>query len=99
MKKYRHGDVIINECSGIPDGATKAEGLVLALGEVSGHSHRISEGAAELFKFEDKMYLKVQSEIGKLVHEEHKALEIPSGTYEIIIQREYEPDGWKYVAD
>ena len=101
MKKekcYRHGDVIIKAVREIPLGAVKQSCCVLALGEVTGHSHRIESGAA-LWAFEDKRYLEVQKELACLVHEEHKALEIPQGTYEIIIQREYEPEGWRYVTD
>lgn len=100
LKKYRHGDVIIVEVDRMPKG--KGEELkhtTLAEGEVTGHSHRISEGVAKLTKFDDRMYLRVQSDIAKLVHEEHHALSLPQGEYEIKIQREYSPEGWRYVAD
>lgn len=97
MKKYRHGDVIITEVGEVR--GDKLDHLTLALGEVTGHSHRISEGVATLFAFDDKKYLEVQSELAVLTHEEHKALELPRGKYEIVIQREYKPEGWSYVAD
>ena len=61
--------------------------------------HRISEGVANLFEFNEKMYLKVQSEIAVLKHEEHHCLNIPQGDYEIIIQKDYSPEGWKKVID
>ena len=99
MKKenYRHGDVII-----MPTKDVKGElqdKNVLAEGEVTGHSHQITKGNAQLFKYSDKAYLKVKSEIAALTHEEHKKIELPAGDYEVIIQRDYIPDGWKKVVD
>jgi hypothetical protein len=96
-KTYRQGDVII-----IPTKELKGEQLkhlTLAEGEVTGHSHQISDGVAALFKFDDEMYLKVTSERATLSHEEHGPIELLQGDYKVIIQREYSPDGWKYVAD
>ena len=40
---YRHGDVLIAEVGSIPKGAVKRPHLVLAEGEMTGHSHRIAE--------------------------------------------------------
>lgn len=98
MKKiYRHGDVIIKEVDGVK--GERKDHLTLAEGEVTGHSHRISEGEASLFQFDEQVYLEIQSDLALLIHEEHSALQLPRGSYEVIIQREYEPDGWRYVAD
>lgn len=99
MKAYRHGDVIIREVKLIPAEAKPRKDLVLAEGEVTGHSHRITSGAAQMFGYHDEMYLKIQSEIACLTHEEHKKIELPAGDYEVIIQKDYEPDGWKKVVD
>lgn len=101
MEKYRHGDVLIERIEKLPPkkNLTEQKHLTLAEGEVTGHSHRISEGAGKLFKFDDRMFLKVQSEIATLVHEEHHALTLPQGDYEIKIQREYSPEGWRRVQD
>lgn len=98
MKAYRHGDVIIREIEAVK--GDKLDHLTLAEGEVTGHSHRIIEGVAALFKFDDELYLDIQSELATLSHEEHKALELPQGKYEIIIQREYDDaKEWRKVAD
>lgn len=96
-KPFRHGDVLLIPVDKI-DGE-KQKDLILARGEVSGHSHQITEGNAALFKFNEKMYLKVKSKFALLSHEEHKALQIPQGEWEIKIQRDYEPKGWKRVED
>jgi hypothetical protein len=34
-----------------------------------------------------------------LTHEEHQLIAIPKGDWMVRIQREYEPEGWRYVAD
>lgn len=97
---FRHGDVILRRLSDDEKiQGEKQKHLTLAEGEVTGHSHRISKGKGELFKFNDKMFLKIQSKIACLTHEEHKKIELPAGDYEVIIQREYTPDGWKKVTD
>lgn len=97
---YRHGDVIIKQIEKKPTKAKKLDTLILAEGEATGHYHRISEGEAALYSYDDKKYLEIQSEIGLLTHEEHKALELPHGTYEIIIQREYDDEQeWRNVID
>lgn len=99
MYLARHGDVIIRQVTEIPQEAKKENHLTLALGEITGHSHRIEDSAAALFKYNDKMYLRVQSDLGFLRHEEHKEIQIPKGDYEIIIQRDYTPKGWEKVID
>lgn len=101
MKNYRHGDVIVRQVRSIPKGAVekKVKKIVLAEGEVTGHSHQISSGAAKLFIFNDKAYLQVKSKIAALTHEEHSRIELPAGNYEIEIQQDYEPKGWQKVVD
>lgn len=100
-KIYRHGDVIIRSVKAIPKMAKqeKVKKVVLAEGEVTGHSHQISEGVAKLFRFEEKTYLRVTSKRAALTHEEHKRIDLPAGDYEVIIQRDYEPKGWQKVVD
>lgn len=97
-KNYRHGDVIVIPAK-IPAKAEKQKGLTLAEGEVTGHSHQISSGKAVMFKFDDKTYLRVTSPLAALTHEEHKQIDLPAGDYEVVIQQDYEPDGWKKVRD
>lgn len=80
-------------------GMKKLKHLTLAEGEVTGHAHRITDGEAELYEHEGILYLRVKSESASLTHEEHKTIELPKGDYEINIQREYSPKGWRYVAD
>ncbi|MEH2293123.1 hypothetical protein [Nostoc sp.] len=71
----------------------------MAEGELTGHKHRVTERKAELYEKDSTLYLRVFSETALLAHEEHKAISIPQGDWMVKIQREYEPEGWRYVAD
>ena len=95
----RHGDVILKPTREDLSFFAKKEGKVLAEGEVTGHAHRITEGQAELYERDGTLYMRVISPTAALTHEEHHRIDVPKGDYEIRIQREYEPDGWRYVAD
>jgi hypothetical protein len=97
MKPIRQGDVILKPAQ--PTEGKKLPHLVLAEGEVTGHSHRISNGEAELYETDGTLYLRVLSPTATLTHEEHNAIDIPQGTWMVNLQREYEPEGWRYVAD
>jgi hypothetical protein len=94
----RQGDVLI-----IPSGrfiaGTKLPHLTLAEGEITGHRHRISNGDAKLYERDGVLFLKVLSPTALLTHEEHAELTIPQGDWEIRIQREYSPEGLRYVTD
>ena len=95
--KYRHGDVLIKKVDAVK--GKKLKHLTLAEGEVTGHAHRITQGEAELYEENGVLYLHVESESALLTHEEHKEIALPKGDYEITIQREYTPEGWRRVAD
>jgi len=109
LKAIRHGDVLLIPLKAIPsDTALKAlPKPVLALGEVTGHSHRM-EGAAVLYEaevFVDPVFdlevtrvLRVAEE-SLLRHEEHHTLTVPPGDYAVIPQRDYVPSGWAFVRD
>jgi hypothetical protein len=103
MQPIRQGDVILlplGQIEATQGGETPPlPHLTLAEGEVTGHRHRISDGQAELYEKDGTLYLHVCSETATLTHEEHKAISIPQGSWMVRIQREYEPQGWRYVAD
>ncbi len=97
MKPIRQGDVIllpIQEIQGqiLPH-------LILAEGEVTGHKHHITAGNAELYEKNGILYLRIISQTAFLTHDEHHEIAIPQGNWIVQIQREYSPEGWKYVAD
>ena len=75
MLPIRQGDVILKVVNRIE--GRRLSHLTLAEGEVTGHSHRIADGKAELYEKDGTLYLKVLSETATLIHEEHKAIDIP----------------------
>lgn len=89
MRPIRQGDVILLPVSEIT--GKKLAHLTLAEGEVTGHSHRISNGEAELYDKDGTLYLRIVSKKATLSHEEHEALPIPQGNWLVRIQREYAP--------
>jgi hypothetical protein len=88
--------------------------LVLAEGEATGHAHAVVEEEVRLVThrraersrsglqwWESRRFL-VVAETAQLVHEEHDAIAIPAGTYEVRRQREYAPEVLRrarWVAD
>lgn len=100
MPLYRHGDVLINSVEEIPDTAKKRSNLILAYGEITGHSHRIADPkTAQTFELDGQIFLKVIDPIAQLIHEEHATIEIPQGIYRIWQQREYTPTEIRRVYD
>ena len=97
---YRHGDVLISRVSTLPRNPQKLEGVTLALGEFSGHSHRIEEsGTARMWTAGGQKFLEVTLERATLVHEEHRAIALPHGVYRFWMQREYTPEMNFWVED
>ncbi|EGJ30713.1 MULTISPECIES: hypothetical protein [Moorena] len=97
MQPIRQGDVILLPVEQI--NGQHLPHLTLAEGEVTGHSHRITDGVAQLYEKNGILYLQVASKTATLTHEEHQPIELPQGSWMVRIQREYEPQGWRYVAD
>ena len=97
-KIYRHGDVLIKRLEKLPAGVVNkkpSKQAVLAEGEATGHFHRLSCDSASIQLLEHEMarYL-VLSDTCRLTHEEHNALSIDSGVYEITMERE-----WDYIEN
>jgi hypothetical protein len=73
--------------------------IVLAYGEVTGHAHAIHSSSATLWENADgARYLEVKRTV-QLLHEEHAAIRIPAGLYQVVRQREYSPEAIRFVAD
>lgn len=107
MDCYRQGDVLIikvqkaaakNAAKEIPHEGGR---IVLAHGEVTGHSHAIADLNARFALNEQTLrrFLVVKGHAVTLCHEEHAPIQLPAGVYEVRIQREYFPAGIRNVAD
>ncbi|MEO0563140.1 MAG: hypothetical protein AAF125_13615 [Chloroflexota bacterium] len=100
MALYRHGDVMVMAVDELPKDAEKREGVTLAYGEVTGHSHRIADPShAETFSHEGLLYLRVIAPQAELIHEEHNTITLPQGVYRFWQQREYTPERIRTVYD
>jgi len=104
MFMIRQGDVLVRQTAEIPASAKPvpkdAGRVILAYGEVTGHAHAIHNRAV-MFRDDGlgQTFLQVADGGTELVHEEHGTIAIPTGTFEVVIQREYSPEGLRNVAD
>lgn len=97
---WRHGDILVAAADAIPEGATALPTRVLALGEVTGHSHRIEDPrTADVFEWRGVRYIRVNAPSARLVHEEHGPIVLPQGVYRTWHQREYTPGAIRRVID
>jgi hypothetical protein len=95
---YRQGDLLF-VMGIIKHDAKEQKNGVLALGEVTGHSHHIDGRSNAIMMVIGTMaYVRAIQE-ANIVHEEHATITLPPGDWEVIKQREYRPDGWFQVSD
>ena len=97
MKKNwqaRQGDVFLRRIASVPTGAKPEErkgDVILALGEVTGHAHRIKASLADVdvLREAEKIILNVKETV-EVSHEEHGTITLAPGLYESYVQREYD---------
>ena len=90
-----HGDVIVERITTQPDGFDSFKILkdnTLALGEATGHLHRLFGDEIDLRECPKTKvkYLRLV-EPAALRHQEHREIMLPPGDYRIGIQKEYDP--------
>ena len=90
----RQGDLLLRKVEKLPKQARTVKSDVILEGEATGHAHRILDG--EIYRFwsqssGDQLFVKADKG-AMLVHEEHASIELVPGIYEVIRQREYDPD-------
>lgn len=102
---YRQGDVLIERVESIPDTERRIRRkgkIILALGEATGHHHRIEKGKVTAYsnpKSPEVSYLDIANAVALLEHEEHETIALPPGKYRIGRQREYSPQEIRRVQD
>lgn len=94
---YRQGDLLFIAVPELPDAVLTRAGNVIVEGEATGHSHRLLEGRI-LEGVRGSLFLEVFSAT-QVVHQEHRALELPPGFYRVIRQREYPSTESRTVRD
>lgn len=102
MAMIRQGDVLLIPTSKIPEGAKLEKNRkTVAYGEVTGHHHDLVapvQTDVEVYALEDQLFAKVGSDV-QITHQEHAALAVDEGLYEIRIQQEYTPQEVRRVLD
>ena len=87
-KMYRQGDILIIETYSINGHLDNSN--VLIEGSITGHSHKITNG--KIYKMPINFsgdFASIEASNGcRLMHEEHKEIELPKGIYKARRQRE-----------
>lgn len=103
----RQGDVGFVRCA-IPAGVKRIKVRPFALGEVTGHSHRViveDADGIEMFEMESRTFMRVTKDGGiSIQHEDHDpsgvVSTLPTGWEgEVVIAREYDEEGDFRVVD
>ena len=95
---YHQGDVLLVRVRSIPKDVKFLRKNIVMFGEVTGHKHVLED--CELFESRDgKLFLK-NNVLSPMVHDEHPTTApVEKGSYEVRIQEEYFPDGFRKVQD
>lgn len=99
---WRQGDIFLSKLSSLPEDSRSRPlpHVILAHGELTGHSHRIEDPAtAALFAGPGCFYLEVRHGGARLVHDEHGPIDLEAGFYKVWRQREYTPQRIVTVQD
>lgn len=95
-KRYRQGDVYIQEAEKIPCKVKQVSEAVLAHGEVTGHKHVVVPDTEETLivygENGDGKFVEISGGTATVRHEEHAPVTLPPGKYFVLIQREYDPE-------
>jgi hypothetical protein len=103
-RQYRQGDVLITQIRARDLAAlTRVDAgngrIVLAFGEATGHAHALCSATAELYEGSSgDRFLRLTTP-ATLEHDEHAPIALPVGFFEVVVQREYDPEAIRRVAD
>lgn len=108
MKQARQGDVMVERVRAGKWAAINGDRVILAYGEATGHCHEVLADdpmletdvpAAQLFEAPDGTRYLLVVRACQLVHQEHGAIPLASGTYQVTRQRQYSPQAIRPVED
>lgn len=102
--QYRQGDIFFRQVESIHPNARQVQNegpLILAEGEATGHHHAIlkPENVTLYRQGKDAVFLRVAEREATVSHPEHAPIVLPMGDYEMIRQREYQPEANRHVFD
>ena len=106
LNQLRQGDVLLVAVdTQPPKNAVGKSEVILAVGEITGHAHRLTASAVLEWEEKGQRYVRVVGDApGALSHEEHDPTPVqvvtPGQTYQVIPQREWNlSDQWQPVRD
>lgn len=88
-EQKRQGDVLITRAAELPAGAQKAKTRTVAYGEATGHHHTLTAG--EVYLVGNQQWVVVPESGAELRHQEHGALVLDPGVYQVDLQIEVDP--------
>ncbi len=94
-KQYRQGDILIEHVRELPADATpqtRVPRLIVARGEATGHHHVLLPKSEDMDWWQNAtgdIYVR-SAEAGRLMHEEHGAITIPTDGSFIVCRRQVE---------
>lgn len=95
VTEARQGDVYVQSFAELPADCQEVKrdngSIVLAYGEVTGHSHAFKEKHVKLFLANDnkRRFLVIEGRPATLFHEEHDPITFAPGIYEVWQQQEW----------
>ena len=99
---FRQGDVLLVSVDAVPEGGEAIkranQPIVLAYGETTGHSHMVADRHVKVVDAAGDRYL-VAARPFTVRHEEHAPVQVPAGTFKVVLQREYSPKAIRRVID
>ena len=98
-KVYRQGDVLLREIGKVPQCGYEDKGMATL--RIGGETGRVHEIQGHLFENQSRSNepVLVLDATALLKHEEHGAMEIPAGTYQVSRVREYTGGGVRSGMD
>lgn len=97
LTMHRQGDLLLIKRDALPNELKARTTNVILEGEVTGHSHRLTAGRI-LEDAQGHLFLECLA-ASQIVHEEHHAIEVEAGYWEVVRQREYSPEAIRLVVD
>ncbi|MHA1250068.1 MAG: hypothetical protein ACTSRP_08780 [Candidatus Helarchaeota archaeon] len=86
LELYRQGDLLFKRIKIIPKKAKEKDDNIILEGELTGHAHCILSGT--VLTLDNNIYVKAEKN-ARVIHNEHRTIELPEGFYKVIRQREY----------
>jgi hypothetical protein len=76
---------------------------IISKGETTGHAHRVSQSSiaagALLTLVGRSMFLRSPEAGTTIVHDEHGPIQLPAGSYAVVLQQEFDGLRWRQVLD